>query len=177
MKQKMDIEIAKDFMMRLVWEDFSEVFAVDMLIYLFNSISQLSMESKTGAADFCDDLARFIYSDMSNHGEETRRKYTNNIDERIRTFGYNVCDKEGEREKIKREIYGQKEEAEEVLDLSKHSTKEDECLDLAKHLSAVISNDQTPPAISRQIKTALTERNAKIKQFTPEKIAETLCLE
>lgn len=66
----------------------------------------------------------------------------------------------------------------EVLDLSNHSTKEDECLDLAKHLSAVMLNKNTPASVYNALAHELTDQNVPEETYySPENLAKILCKE
>lgn len=68
----------------------------------------------------------------------------------------------------------------EVLDLSDHSTQEDECLDLAKHIVAIIKDPKTPTALYNAMVDEfgfLGTKHLKETVNSAEFIAKQLCEE
>lgn len=73
------------------------------------------------------------------------------------------------------ERFTKAEPKETVLDLSNHSTKEGECLDLAKHLSAVMLDKNTPTAVYNALADELTKQNIQPEvYYSPEHIVSIL---
>ena len=68
------------------------------------------------------------------------------------------------------------EETPNVLDLSNHAAAEDDCIDLAKHISAVLNDERTPEKLRSYMKDGLCELDIPAGTLeSPEYIAKILC--
>lgn len=75
-----------------------------------------------------------------------------------------------------------KTKEEKVLDLSNQITAEDECIDLAKHLSAVLNSSHIPDSLKKAKANGISDvgnPNDELVKFvdSPENIAKALCEE
>lgn len=82
------------------------------------------------------------------------------------------------RKETAKEEKAKQETGESVLDLSNHVTAEDECIDLAKHLSAVLKDEKTPTALYNAIVDGLGSIDLpKDYLDSPEYLQKILCRE
>ena len=117
-------------------------------------------------SDFAEDLQSIIY-------DETMAKSDSYYDWRKELFDGQGLDDDGEPLPEKQET---EKEVPNILDLSAHATAEGDCIDLAKHIAAVLKDERTPEQIRSSLKDGLSDICLP-SQFmeSPEFIAKMLC--
>lgn len=144
-------------------------YTIDGLTFMLHTFAELAEQGSLRAIDDAHALTRFIYKySMSCNDAQIRFKDT--IHSRFRKTDYT------QRNPLDDEDENPKEET--VLDLSDLKTEEDECIDIAKHISAILKNPATPTHIYNGLSDALGSLDLP-KEFvdSPEYVAQILCQE